>query len=339
MLGNYFYNATIRRIVSVFGTLFNNIKVARFGSNASSRSTDHIHVPISYGPKEKFLARIRSEVAIEAKSGIAIKLPRMSFEMTGIDYDTGTKLNKLNRRRTGSISNNTQTTHFQSVPYNIGMQLNIFAKTQDDALQIVEQILPTFAPEYTVTIKDIDGPGSKTDVPFILNGVSFTDDYEGDVATRRTITYTLDFQVRAKFAPGVGRSAIIKRVNTTLADFDILTNENQSPKESIFSQVSVSIDSPTANQDDSPSKIKTFISFINPEDTYKVVFDDSPAFTAGQQIIGLTSAVGGVVTGTGDSPGEFFVNSLEGLFTAGETIRNDESPFISGTFGGSIDIS
>ena len=162
MLGNYFYNATIKRVVSVFGTLFNNVKIARHDS--TNKQTNQIHVPISYGPKEKFLARIRGGEAglREGTTGIAIKLPRMSFEMNAIDYDSTIKLNKLNKVHIGNIADSftsgSRSTLFQSVPYNIGMTLSIYSKNQDDALQILEQILPTFNPEYTVTIKDIDGP-------------------------------------------------------------------------------------------------------------------------------------------------------------------------------------
>tara|TARA_R100001129_G_C5293869_1_gene240473 strand:+ start:188 stop:1195 length:1008 start_codon:yes stop_codon:yes gene_type:complete len=335
MLGNYFYNATIKRVVSVFGTLFNNVKIARHDS--TNKQTNQIHVPISYGPKEKFLARIRGGEAglREGTTGLAIKLPRMSFEMTSIDYDSSIKLNKLNKIHVGNIAESftsgTRSTLFQSVPYNIGMSLSIYSKNQDDALQILEQILPTFNPEYTVTIKDIDGPNSKTDVPFILNGIGLEDDYEGDLQTRRAVIYTLDFTIKARFAPGVGRSAVIKRVQTQLADFTILSSEDQSPKDSFLSQVTVSADSPN----DSPS---TFISFIDPDTTYKLVFESAPSFSNGQLVIGLTSGVGATVLVTSDSPKEVLVKNLEGLFTVGETITNLDSPIRSGVLAG-IDAS
>ena len=331
MLGNYFYNATIKRVVSVFGTLFNNVKIARHDS--TNKQTNQIHVPISYGPKEKFLARIKGGEAglRNVTTGIAIKLPRMSFEMNSIQYDSSIKLNKLNRTHVIDRSNDpisgTKTTLFQSVPYQIGMSLSIYSKNQDDALQVLEQILPTFNPEYTVTIKDIDGPGSKTDVPFILNSISLEDDYEGDLQTRRAVIYTLDFTIKARFAPGVGRSAIIKRVQTQLADFDVISDTNQSPKQSFFSQITVSADSP----DDSP---RTFVSFVDPDEEYKLVFSDSPAFSARELVVGLTSGVGATITRSGDSPGELFARNLEGLFTKGETVTNLDSPFITGTLEG-----
>lgn len=323
--GTFFYNATIKRIVSVFGTLFNNIKIAR---HDSGDTTNTLHIPISYGPKQKFLTRINEDLT---EAGIAIKLPRMSFEMTDISYDTSSKLNKLNKLTSGT-SAKTKTTIHQSVPYTIGMQLNIFAKNQDDALQIVEQILPTFSPEYTVTIKGIDGPDSKTDVPFILTGVTFQDDYEGDYQTRRVITYTLNFSIRIKFAPGTGTSSIINRVAAQIADMDVVKTVNivnqspssQSPSNSpsFYSQVSVRADSPG-------DTIRTFVSFIDPDDTYTLTFNDTPSYTVGEQIIGSTSlnaATIRTVTFSANNSPKVTANELEGLLTVGETVVGQNSP-------------
>jgi len=325
MLSNYFYNATIKRVVSVFGTIFNNIKIARFDSGVT---TNTLHVPISYGPRSKFLARIREEGNFD-DPGVAIKLPRLSFEMTSIDYDSSSKLNKLNKVLTGSGTNQ-KTSTFQSVPYTIGMQLNIYAKNQDDALQIVEQILPTFSPEYTVTIKGIDGPDSKTDVPFILNGVSFQDEYEGDFGNnRRIIIYTLDFTIRIKFAPGNGLSRVIKRVTAKVGDAELKRTPEEdldpgnSPNAQLFSQVFARQDSPN----DSP---RSFTTFVNPSDTYSLVFNEpAPAFAAGRVIIGKTSLVGGIIRSIDGVNAT--ADNLEGLFTAGEVIASQDSPDITGT--------
>ena len=257
--GVHFYHATIKRVVSVFGTIFNNIVVGRHSGDKISNIS---RVPISYGPRQKFLARINQNLE---EQRVAIKLPRMSFEITSIEYDTSTKLNRLNKTITTGDSPGNRNSMFQSVPYTLGMQLNIMAKNQEDALQILEQILPTFSPEYTVAIKDIEGVGSKTDVPFILNSVSFTDDYEADMITRRTIIYTLDFTIRVRFAPDVSKVSIIKRVETDIADF---TNVASSNAESL-SSVRVSADSPS-------SPITTFVSLINPDDvqTINLAFKD-----------------------------------------------------------------
>ena len=208
MLGQYFYNQTMKKAVAVFGTIFNNMRVVRQGVGET-------RVPIAYGPRKKFLARIQADTVAAADKSIAIKLPRLSFEITDITFDTNTKLNKYNKRVL-PIAGETAKSNVvnQSVPYTIGMQLNIYAKNQDDALQILEQILPTFAPEYTVAIKDMEGPGTVTDVPIVLTSTSIQDDYEGDFETRRTIVYSLDFTMKVRFAGGTSESKIIRTVDT-----------------------------------------------------------------------------------------------------------------------------
>ena len=206
--GKYFYNQVVRKSVAVFGTIFNNIKIVRKNSTEEK-------VPIAYGPRKKFLARIQADTEAAGDRTIAIKMPRMSFEITSIDFDASSKLNKFNKRNiTISTSTTKVNTLYQSVPYNIGMQLNIFATNQDDALQIFEQILPTFTPEYTIAIKNLEGSGTVTDVPIILNSTSFSDDYEGDFETRRTLTYTLDFTMKVRFAGGTTEQDIIRTVDT-----------------------------------------------------------------------------------------------------------------------------
>ena len=205
--GKYFYNQTLKKTVAVFGTIFNNIKIVQQGQ-AESR------VPLAYGPRKKFLARIQADTVASSDKSIAIKLPRMSFEITSIDFDSTTKLNKMNKRvLPGQSDLNKKSTIMQSVPYTVGMQLNIYAKNQDDALQIFEQILPTFTPEYTVAIKELEGPGTVTDVPIVLNGTSINDDYEGDFQTRRTLVYTLDFTMKIRFAGSVKESPAIRQVD------------------------------------------------------------------------------------------------------------------------------
>ena len=195
MLGAYFYNKTIRKTVSVFGSLFNNIQVRK---TSGDRVLSATKVPLAYGPLEKFLARIDELEKLEEQA-VAIKGNKRTFAMTNGDET---------RRRTVP----------QSVPYIISMDLNIMSKTQDEALQIVEQILPTFAPEYTVTVKDFEGPGSRTDVPIVLTGTSFSNEYEGDFTTRQLIVYTLNFSVKVKFAGGVSEQGIILDVDIDFFD-------------------------------------------------------------------------------------------------------------------------
>jgi len=144
--GVHFYNQTLKKSVAVFGTIFNNLKIVRKG-------TSETRVPLAYGPKSKFLARIQQDADLEDQK-LAIKLPRMSFEITSIDRDSASALNKSNSKLFDvSGTELSKGVLRQSVPYTLGMQLNILAKTQDEALQIFEQILPTFVPEYTVLLR------------------------------------------------------------------------------------------------------------------------------------------------------------------------------------------
>ena len=203
--GVHFYNQTLKKSVAVFGTIFNNLKIVKTGA-AETR------VPLAYGPRSKFLARINQDSNLEDQK-LAIKLPRMSFEITSIDRDSSSALNKGNLKRFDIAGTElSKDTLRQSVPYRLGMQLNILAKTQDEALQIFEQILPTFVPEYTVAIKDMDGVGNSVDVPIVLTGTTIQDDYEGDFTTRRTIVYTLDFDMKIRFTGRVVSKPVIRTV-------------------------------------------------------------------------------------------------------------------------------
>ena len=173
MFGGHFYHKRVRTAVSVFGSLFNNIKVIR--TNASNQVISQVKVPLSYAPKKNFLARIEDMANGEgAERKVAIKLPRMSFEITSMTYDATRQLPKMNTL-SKAITNTTISKQklYAATPYNIAFQLNVYAKSQDDALQIVEQILPYFVPQYTVTVKPFaDIPTLLEDVPISLSSVS-----------------------------------------------------------------------------------------------------------------------------------------------------------------------
>ena len=150
-------------------------------------------VPLGYGPMQKFLARIEQQA--ELNKPIQITLPRMSFEMTSIQYDSTRKSSVIQTFKTCG-NGDTIKKVYMPVPYNIGFQLNIMTKLQDDALQVVEQILPNFQPSFNLTVDLVDSIGEKRDIPIVLDSVSFTDDYEGDYSTRRTLIYTLNFTAK-----------------------------------------------------------------------------------------------------------------------------------------------
>ena len=211
MCGTYFYNETIKRCVSVFGTLFNNVDVKKIKSDGTVLS--QFRVPISYGPKQKFLDRLAEEPNLSDRNRSAITLPRMAFELTGFEYDAQRQQNKLIR----SIKNQYEADgkrgfQYAPAPYNLNFTLSILAKNMNEALQIVEQIIPYFQPEYTVTMKMVDGIPDNRDVPVVLNGVSFSDEYEGSFEDRRIIEYTLDFQMKTYFFGPIYTGRMIKNV-------------------------------------------------------------------------------------------------------------------------------
>jgi len=230
MFGAHFYNQRIRKSVATFGTLFDNLYVVR---KAGSTSVSQVKVPLSYGPKRKFLERIADmENGEEAERQLAIKLPRMSFEMTDMSYDATRQLPKNNNyKRSISGSINTAGKYYVGVPYLVSFQLNVYARSQDDALQIVEQIVPYFGPSYTLTIYPYDGVTDIVeDVQVTLSGVSFSDEYEGEMAQRRTIIYTLDFEMKINFygpdPANSGGTKIIREINTNLYFMDEGLNDS-----------------------------------------------------------------------------------------------------------------
>lgn len=215
MLGHqYFYNESLKKIVSVFGTLFNDLEVADV---SGGKMVGVKRVPLSYAPREKYLARIKQGLDRD----VSIKLPRMSFEMVDISYDGGVKLNRLNRSiQTDAAGNKVKI--WQSSPYILSFELQIMSKGQDEALQVLEQILPHFNPSYSVTVKGLEGPESKSDIPIMIDAVNFEDSYEGDFeSSRRLLVYTLGFTLRTKFAfhptEAIG---IIETVDTFFKEFD-----------------------------------------------------------------------------------------------------------------------
>jgi len=212
MLGNrQFYHETIRNIIVGFGTLFNDIHVVR--KNNSGVVTQSMKVPLAYGPKQKWLARLDQDAGLDSK--VAITLPRMGFEIQDLSYDPARKLNrvqKFKKVKSSASDSNKMDTQYMPVPYNLNIQLYAMAKNSDDALQMVEQILPYFQPDYTLTIKDMEAMGIARDIPIVLNSINYEDSYKGDYAERRAIMYTLDFTTKFYLYGPVTSSKVIKTV-------------------------------------------------------------------------------------------------------------------------------
>ena len=210
MLGQQFYHETIRKIIVAFGTTFNNVQLVR--KDNSGNITQSMKVPLAYGPKEKFLVRLRADADLSSK--VAITLPRIGFEIQNLAYDGTRKLSRVQKFKKVNTGNNTRTldTQFMPVPYNLDIVLYVLAKQSDDALQIVEQILPYFQPDYTITVNDMADMGIKRDVPIILNSISYEDNYEGDFDQRRALIYTMNFTCKFYLYGPVTSSNIIRTV-------------------------------------------------------------------------------------------------------------------------------
>jgi len=215
MFGNYFYNESMRRMTIAFGQIFNNIQIKRKDSN--DNVVQSIRVPLAYAPKEKFLVRLDQQSSLENRE-FAITLPRMGFEITGISYDGSRKLTRIQKYKTvktgaeGKILNY----NYTPVPYNISYGLYVFTATAESGLQIIEQILPYFQPDYTVTVNAIPEMNIKRDVPIILNGVQYEDSYSGDFTTRRAVIYSLNFTAKTYLFGPTSTQKVIKETQADL---------------------------------------------------------------------------------------------------------------------------
>jgi hypothetical protein len=225
----HFYHATIRNSIICFGKLFNQLYIKREGSTGTTEQ--FIKVPITYGPKEKWL--VRSETDPDLNRPIEIILPRMTFEINDFQFDTQRKLNSLTELVVQSPQDSSkQRKQFAPVPYNLGITLYIISKTQEDALQIVEQILPFFSPAYNLTVNLNPDMGYSFDVPTILNSVSLNDDYDGQFEIKRTVLYTLQFTMKTQMFGPVKESSVIRNVQATIQEpfENPLTGQTESKK-------------------------------------------------------------------------------------------------------------
>lgn len=307
MFGNHFYHETIRRSVSVFGTLFNDINIVRKDSNGDVKSI--VKVPLAYGPKQKFLARIEEQANLYDQK-VAIKLPRMSFEITSLSYDPSTK---LQRGAKTTLADGSRV--MGPINYRMGMQLNIMAKNQDDALQILEQIIPFFQPDYTVTIKELNG-GIKSDMPFTLQSIALTDDYEGDFSSRRAIIYTLDFETRVKFYGGISNDTNIIRKVTV--DYNNMDTNAQMERQ-------ITILNPFNATEDSEYTVDNIITFGEVADELILDVEDASVFAVGNSIVGSDSLSHGYIKLISDNqitiiPDNMFING-EIITVLGDTIN------------------
>jgi hypothetical protein len=249
MLDQRFYWGTIRKAIVAFGSMFNNITIQRTDANGNVVQLQK--VPLSYSPKQKFLTKIRQLPDVDTQN-VQVLLPRMGFEMISLDYDPNRKISPIQQSRTinSSTAANAQ---YAPTPYNINVILYVYAKNQDDGLQVIEQILPYFNPDYNLTIKAVPQLNIKNDLPIILSSIGFEDDYEGDLTTRRSIIWTLSFVLKLNFYGPVSKQGIIKKTTSNIFNDAELTSQQQI--------ITVQPDPVTANVTDSFGYIENFEDF------------------------------------------------------------------------------
>ena len=224
---DHFYHERVRKSVAIFGSVFNDAYIIR---RSGDKVLSQMKVPIAYAPKRKFLERIEDMYAAgnrDIENQTAIKLPRMSFEITNMQYDAARQLPKTNYIKCLGPDAKPGAAHkiYQPVPYIITFELNIYGKQHDDCLQVVEQTLPYFSPQYSVSVKPLPGLSDIVeDVPIILQSVSFSDNYEGGLEDRRTIIYTLSFDMKLNMWGPVCKTprAVIETIDVDFFD-DTLT--------------------------------------------------------------------------------------------------------------------
>jgi len=217
--GQVYYHGSIRKAIVAFGRLFSDIYIdRRQGDSVNGPVIERLQIPISYAPKEKWLVRVEQAPDIE-NNLVMVTLPRMSFEINGYQYDSNRKLGKMTQIKTSGAS--TTPTVYTPVPYNLDISLYIITKTQEDGLQIIEQILPTFTPEYTLQVNMVPEMGITMDVPIILNGVQVVDEFDGNFQDRRYVTHTLNFEMKMNLYGAISNQGIITQVNANIGESEI----------------------------------------------------------------------------------------------------------------------
>lgn len=212
VLGNpVWYHQLIRKYIVVFGRMFSDIQIER--TIAGDRK-QILTVPLTYAAKEKMLTRVTTDPNIDRQT--AIILPVMSFEMDGIKYDGSRKLATVTRISYRNADDNKLSYAYNPVPYNIDMKLYVYVKNNEDGTKIIEQILPFFTPDWTISMNLVPEMGITQDIPIVMNNVTFEDNYDGQFKDRRAIIWTLDFTIKAYFYGPVRSSSVIKFVNTNI---------------------------------------------------------------------------------------------------------------------------
>ena len=264
MLGTRFYNQSFRKLIIAFGQIFNNIVIQR--TNSSGGVTARIKVPLAYAPKEKFLVRLDQQANLESRE-FATTLPRMGFEITGLAYDSSRKLTRVQKysKVKSGEDGKKMNYNYSPVPYNISMSLYVFTATAEDGLQIIEQILPFFQPDYTVTVNVVPELNIKRDIPIVLGNIGYEDTYDGSFTQRRAVIYTLSFTAKTYLFGPMNNQSVIKQ---TQSDIYTDTDTTSTREERI-----VVVPDPTSADADDDFGFTTTISFFDDSKTYNPATD------------------------------------------------------------------
>lgn len=250
LTGGKFYWGTIRKAVIAFGNMFNNIHIDR--RDGSGNVIQSLKVPLAYAPRSKFIARIEAQPN-DPEQDFGVVLPRIGFEMIGIQYDPSRRVSLVQQNRSINSTATTFNAQYAPSPYNIDVNLYVYTRNQDDGLQIVEQILPYFNPDYNLSLKAIPPLNIVNDLPILLNNISYEDNYENDFLTRHSIIWTFNFTLKLNFYGPIAKQNVIRKVIANTFNDQELSSKQQT--------YSVEIDPNTAIPGDEFDFKETFEDF------------------------------------------------------------------------------
>lgn len=277
MFGNTFYHGTLKKYVILFGTLFNDVWVVRRDANGKVKQS--FKVPLSYGPREKFLARIDGidQEKDPLEQPFAITLPRMGFEITGFNYASERKLPTINKFVNKVTSNpSIKDYQYNPVPYDISFSLSIFVKNMEDGTQIIEQILPYFTPEWTTTVQLISDPDITLDIPLVINDMAQDDVYEGSFEERRALIFTLNFTMKGFFFSPTKKKGLITLANTQFFDATLFDDiENAVGNTSVIDRITITPGLTANGEPTTNADLTVDRSEISANDNYDYIVDIS----------------------------------------------------------------
>jgi len=244
----HFYNNSVRKLVVGFGTLFNEIDVKRYNEDDTVKET--LRVPLGYGPKEKFLVRLNQPSSISDGVKVRMTAPRLGFELTGFAYDPTRKRNTLSKRISSGAADGVSSVrkNFAEVPYTFDFSLSVFVRHMDDGLQIIEQILPYFTPEFTVTL-NLNALAQKIDVPIVLTSVTNTAEYDGNLDSGRLINFDLNFTAKSYvYGPIKDSKIITQTITTNFLAQDFTASGGVTGATGALSRIDVGVTGPSGDQ-------------------------------------------------------------------------------------------